>query len=114
MSDIFKSSLEKPPKIRALLQLMKNLRKNTISLSVQRINFVAKLGKVKRTLLFAVLLNDEDENRQIDLAWIPLRQVVLASLPHMNNNSLDNIDIYLRGLVSTKLSTPINKSLGYQ
>ena len=88
MSDIFESSLEEMPKIHTLLQLMKNIWKNAISPPVQRTNFVAKLGKVKCTLLFAVLLNDEVENCLIDLAQIPFRRIALAPLLHGNSNSL--------------------------
>ena len=47
---------------------------------VQRTNFMAKLGKVKRTLLFALLLNDEDGNCLIDQAWNPFWRVALVPL----------------------------------
>ena len=74
---------------------------------------------VRRTLLFAILLNDEDRNRLIDQTWIPFWHVALAPLQHVNNNfllrNLDNIDIYLRrDLVFTKLSPPLNESFDYQ
>ena len=68
MPDISESSLEEPPKICAFLELTKNLQKNTVSPLVQQTNFVTKLGKVKHTLLFAVLLNDEDETESPDLS----------------------------------------------
>ena len=60
ISDIFESSLEEPPKKK------RNLRTSSAheeSSFVQRTNFVAKLGKVKQTLLFALLLNDESPDR---------------------------------------------------
>ena len=70
MSDIFESSLEEPPKrkeICTLHQLTKNLWKNTVSSpKSQQMNFVAKLGKVKSSLHFAVLLNDEDDLSGVD------------------------------------------------
>ena len=47
---------------------------------VERTNFMAKLGKVKRTLLFALLLNDEDGNCLIDQAWNPFWRVALVPL----------------------------------
>ena len=56
--------------------------------SVQRTNFVAILGNVKCTLLFAILLSDKDGNRLIDQVWIPFWCVMLVPLLHVNNNSL--------------------------
>ena len=122
MSDIFESLLEEPlgkKKFVHLHSLKSIFPCNFLYFAeppVQCTSFVAKLGKVKRTLLFAVILNDKDGNHLINHAWIPFWHVVLALLPHMNSNSLlDNIDIYLRkDLVSTKLSTLISKSCDYQ
>ena len=55
---------------------------------VQRTNFVAKLGKVKRTLLFVLLQNDEDGNRLIDQAWKQFWHVAFVPLSYVNNSLL--------------------------
>ena len=47
---------------------------------VQRTNFMAKLGKVKHTLPFDLLLNDKDGNRLIDQAWNPFWRIALVPL----------------------------------
>ena len=72
------TSHQKRKEIRAL-RLAKYLH-----LSNGQTSVVAKLGKVKRTLLFALLLNDEDGNRQIDQEWNPFCRVVLAPLSYVN------------------------------
>ena len=81
ISDIFKSSLEEPPK-KQRNSCTSSAHKE--SSPVQWTNFVAKLGKVKCTLLFALLLNDEDGNRQINQEWDPFCHVALVPLSHVN------------------------------
>ena len=81
ISDIFESSLEEPPKKKRNSHTSSAHKESS---PVQRTNFVAKLGKVKRTLLFTFLLNDEDGNRQIDQEWNPFLRIALAPLPHVN------------------------------
>ena len=121
MSDIFDSSLEEPPKNkknRVLLQLMKNLwRTQWVHQEAHKETHMPTMN-VLRTLLFTVLLNNEDGNRLITQPGIPFWSVALGPLSHDNNNfllwNLNNIDIYLRrDLVFTKLATPINKSFDY-
>ena len=66
MSDIFKSLMEEPPKkkkICALFQLTNN--------PCRPQEAHAPTTNVHHTLLFAVLLNNEDGNCLINQAWIP-------------------------------------------